>query len=259
MDGDPNTTTRIGLLRNTVLRYRERYGDVEEFRPIEKLDRAITAKRARLAQLEDMAADLKAEIVAIETEISGIEKGIEALIGDAVPAVERRFGEAWSPTPVYAYRLWAWKDGQVHGVRERWSATHMRATCEGTTSGIEIPHSDGRCGRLGCGIYASKDAHALLTEFAPALRSGFIVGLVALTGKLVEHERGYRAEEARVEAVVAVDRMQAEFVTDRSRLDAVFDGAALDREVAEALNRDDLFTTIVDFLTDQEGKRNPWT
>ncbi len=176
-----------------------------------------------------------------------------------MPAVERRFGQAWSPTPVYGYRLWAWKDGQVHGVRERWTAPRLQATCEGNGSRIEVPHSDGRCGRLGCGVYASKDAHALLTEFAPALRSGFIVGLVALTGKLVEHERGYRAEEAEVEAMVAVDRMHAEFIAERVRIDAVFAGAGLDDTVAVPLESDVLPTKIAHFLTEQERNRNPWT
>jgi hypothetical protein len=252
-------TTRVGKLRGKVNRYRDRYGDLEEFKPLERLDHAIAARRARLEQLRRMAAEIEADIKAVETELAGIERGVEALLGEVLPRIKRQYAEAWSPTPVLGYRLWAWSNGELHGVRTHWKQPELTATCQTTLVRSEIPHSDGSCGRLGCGIYAAKSVRRLLTEFAPALRSAFAVGLVALSGKVVEHEHGYRGAGATVVALAAVDSMRAEFTADAKRLHRIFDGEGLPTDTQRLPDRRSLFEAIVEYLTEQERNQNPWT
>ncbi len=259
MSNADDLTTRVGKLRGRVNQFRDRYGDLPEFEPLERLDHAIAARRARLSHLRGIAAEIDADIKVVETELSGIERGIEALLGDVLPRVERQFQEAWSPTPVLGYRIWAWSNGELHGVRTRWETPTLEATCETTRSRVEIPHSDGRCGRLGCGIYAAKDVHRLLDEFAPALRSSFAVGLVALSGKVVEHEHGYRGASATVVALVAVDSMRAELAADPEHLREVFAGGRLTESSVSLPDRPALFNVIVEYLTEQERRQDPWT
>ena len=252
-------TTRVGRLRGRVNRYKDRYGDLAELEPLERLDNAISARRARLIHLRRMATELDREIAAVESEVAGIERGIEALLGEVLPRIERQFDEAWSPTPVLGYRIWAWGGGEMHGVRSRWTTPTLRATCETTASGNEVPHTDGRCGRLGCGIYAAKQSQRLLTEFAPALGSSFAVGLIGLSGKVVEHEHGYRGASAEVLALVAVDRMRAEFTADPERLARLFDGAPMDPAPEPMRDRAVLFEAVVGYLEEQERMQSPWT
>lgn len=259
MSDTEDLTTRVGKLRGKINRYRDRYGDLEEFKPLERLDHAIAVRRARLDQLRKMAAEINSEIKAVETEVAGIERGVEALIGEVLPGIEGRYAEAWSPTPVLGYRIWAWNNGELHGVRTHWTEPRLTATCGTTHDGMEVPHSDGRCGRLGCGIYAAKKAGLLLSEFAPALRSSFAVGLIGLEGKVVEHERGYRGAAATVVALVAVDRMKAEFTTDPQRLDLLFGGAPIEESSRTLPDRPSLFEAIVEYLNEQEREHNPWT
>jgi hypothetical protein len=86
-----------------------------------------------------------------------------------------------------------------------------------------VPHSDGRCGRLGCGVYALKEA-AMLTGPArgAAARPGVVLGAVALTGKVVEHELGYRAQYARAIAAGALWRTRMVVSGDPAWIDRLF-------------------------------------
>ncbi len=259
MSDADDLTTRVGILRGVVNSYRDRYGDLDELEPLERLDHAVAARRARLRQLHKMADEIDAEIKTVATEVTGIEKGIEALLGELLPRIERQFDEAWSPTPVLGFRLWALSNNAFHGVRTQWETPELAASCKTTRIRAEIPHSDGRCGRLGCGIYAAKSVHKLLEEFAPALSSSFAVGLVGLSGKVVEHEHGYRGAGASVVAVVAVDSMRTECTADPDRLRALFAGSGVAQDARVLPDRPSLFETIVRYLTDQERSQNPWT
>ena len=49
-----------------------------------------------------------------------------------------------------------------------------------------------------------KELDPLLTQHLNAKSHGYVVGLVALTGKVVEHEHGFRAERAEIVALAAV-------------------------------------------------------
>ena len=252
-------TTRVGRLRHKAHEYRDRYGDIADLEPLERLDYGIVTRTARIKQLQAIADEVNAEIRGFELEIEGIQRGIEALLGDVLIRIERQFEEAWSPTPVLGYRIWAMSDNGLHGVRTRWREPSMRAECGATADRDGIPHSDGRCGRLGCGIYAAKSATRLLDEFAPALRSTFAVGLIALSGKVVEHEHGYRGAEATVIALVAVDRMRAVFSSEPAILKSVFSAGGIGTAEPTLPSRAALFEATVTYLSEEERKQNPWT
>lgn len=259
MNETEDLSTRVGKLRGEASRYRERYGDLDELRPLERLDNAIAARRSRLKHLREIGAEIAAEITAVEVEVAGIERGIEALLGDVLPRVARQFDEAWSPSPVLGYRLWAVGNNEYHGVRTHWAAPELTATCDSSRLPTEIPHSDGRCGRLGCGIYAAKDVGRLLSEFAPALRSNFAVGLIAMTGKVVEHQYGYRGATASVVALVTVDSLQAEFTSESDQLEDLFGGDGIHPTSKKLADRSLLFDAIVEYLTEHERALDPWT
>lgn len=256
---DRPAPNRVHGLRQRARLYRERYGRIEALEPLDRLDHSLATRVARIEQLRRMADEIDAEIKAFELEIAGIERGIEAMLGTVLPEIAARFDEAWSPTPITGYRLWAMREGKFHGVRTHWPSSRMSAECETTGNGDDIPHSDGRCGRLGCGIYAAKQASSLLEEFAPALNSSFAAGLVGLEGKVVEHERGYRGANATVLALAAIDDMHAELTADPDRIEALFDGAPIRPGTTRLPDRRSLFEAIVSYLSTEEKERNPWT
>jgi hypothetical protein len=65
--------------------------------------------------------------------------------------------------PVTGYRLWTLRPDGLYGAKQHWSTASLDATCLIYGAGGEIPHTDGRCGRLGCGVYAAKHLEPLLS------------------------------------------------------------------------------------------------
>ena len=181
----------------------------DEATTIDRMRRRIAAQRLRLERLEHEVAAMLGEIARQEEEIAGREKALALLLGTVVTRLERAHADAWSPVPVLGYRLWAMHNGSLHGARTVWSEPTFSATCAGDPTGV--PHSDGRCGRLGCGVYASKELAPLLEMHVAPQSNSYVAALVALSGKVVEHRRGYRAQTAGVVAVCAVwpDRVLA--------------------------------------------------
>jgi hypothetical protein len=174
----------------------------DETATIDRMRKRIAAQRIRLERLEHEAAALLAEIARHEEEIAGREKALALLLGTVVTRWDRAHAPAWSPVPVLGYRLWAMHEGALHGARSVWRKPSFSATCAGDPT--EVPHSDGKCGRLGCGVYATKEVAPLLEMHVTAESHSYVAAVVALTGKVVEHERGYRAQTADVVAVYAV-------------------------------------------------------
>lgn len=100
----------------------------------------------------------------------------------------------WSPTPILGFRIWD-VDTRLQGARKPWTTPTHDAECLRRGAGRhddEVPHSDGSCGKPPCGVYATKDPDALLDYWGP----GRAIGLVELSGKVVEHDFGYRARKA---------------------------------------------------------------
>ncbi len=174
----------------------------DEVATIDRMRKRIAAQRIRLERLEHEVAALLADIGRHEEEIAGREKALALLLGTVVTRLERAHADAWSPVPVLGYRLWAMHEGALHGARTVWREAGFSATCAGDPA--DVPHSDGRCGRLGCGVYATKELAPLLQMHVTPESHSYVAAVVALSGKVVEHERGYRAQTARVVAAYAV-------------------------------------------------------
>jgi len=101
----------------------------------------------------------------------------------------------WSPTPILGFRAWG-LGSRLEGARRPWTTPTYEAGC--VSRGTErfdgaVPHTDGSCGKPPCGIYATKAPKPLLDEFG-GYRMAY--GVVALSGKVVEHDHGYRAQRA---------------------------------------------------------------
>jgi hypothetical protein len=98
---------------------------------------------------------------------------------------------------IYAVRGWdvrsTWFRTRLHGVVKPWKRGEIKAKCK-------FFHESNRSPGFGCrcGIYAYKDARSWEMgdySYMP------IWGIVELSGKAIEHTRGYRAEKAKVVAV----------------------------------------------------------
>jgi hypothetical protein len=117
--------------------------------------------------------------------------------------------EFWSPRPVLGFRMWELR-GRLQGAWQAWDGPYREARCvsrRAERDDGEVPHTDGRCGEPPCGIYAFKEPSQLLAAFGlPEGSRRNVYGLVALSGKVVEHERGYRAQRATVVAAAAAGR-----------------------------------------------------
>ncbi|MBN2114409.1 MAG: hypothetical protein JW785_09820 [Acidimicrobiia bacterium] len=147
--------------------------------------------------------------------------------------------EFWSPTPVLGFRTWDLRD-RIYGAYRAWDRPEYEAICLSPRTGrdySEVPHSDGRCGSPPCGLYCFKEPEQLLAAFGlPTGTSRAVVGLVALSGKVVEHERGYRAKRAKVLAAAVVGGGRVVRVDGAGRLEALF--ARPQETVAEIIASD---------------------
>lgn len=89
----------------------------------------------------------------------------------------------WSPTAVVGWRGWTWSNGALHGMWLEWPTPSLTAGCR---HGCEKPPR----WSCTCGIYATMDRNHVT--------HGNVLGEVELTGRVVEHEHGYRAQHARI-------------------------------------------------------------
>lgn len=223
----------------------------DEAPSIVRMQRTIASQQVRLERLEHEAAAVLAEIARLEDEVHGREQALAMLLGHVVGRMERMHRDAWSPTPIVGYRLWAMRNGELHGARRHWTQPAFAAMC--ATHGEGAPHADERCGRLGCGVYATKELEPLLAMHVQPESHSYVAAAVALTGRVVEHERGYRAAAARVTAAFAVwpDRVLA--TTDGFRLAALFSGCdRIPSAWCEPWHGDSPFPHLIDYLTNQE-------
>jgi hypothetical protein len=95
--------------------------------------------------------------------------------------------EFWSPDEIVGWRVWSWTGKVLKGSFEHnWASSSMGADCVvcADPPGWDCP----------CGIYAMKDRRSL----SPSRPGSTIVGKVALSGRVVEHEGGYRSSHARM-------------------------------------------------------------
>lgn len=237
--------------------YQQRYGDIGTPESI-KAGSALAARERRMRWLYEERTRIDSELASLQAELGRIERWVAFCLEDAIEQAQRRHGEAWSPYPVLGYRVWAIGPDGFHGVKIPWSGPSMTATCLRAAGGDEIPHTDGRCGRLGCGIYVAKEVAPLYEEFGVRGRGDVALGLVALTGKVVEHDRGYRGARADVVALGASLENHVFLTADRGRLEEVFASPSLLKHGRIEEDADRRLVEMEMFVTGAETKEKQW-
>lgn len=114
-------------------------------------------------------------------------------------------GEFWSPAPIIGWRVWQWDGITLRGVMQPWLSPAFVATCEMC---VEVPgwsHT--------CGVYAVMDRHDI--QFVGALSAIEVVGRVELSGLVIEHDTGYRAEKARIVELFATSKEMVDALAAR--------------------------------------------
>lgn len=245
--------------------YRQRYRIEDRLGPLHGLEKSISRRRVRSAGLsrtiEALEAELtraRSELRVIETEIEGSRAAGALLISEIIDRVREEKGEAWSPTPIRGFRVWRIEDGSVMGNQVHWTETSLSSVCLRDVPGDDVPHSVERCGPPACGIYAVKHLSMLPEEVAAGRIKRSIVGVVALSGKVIEHELGYRAEHARVVAAVANDAGRILITDDPEHLDALFHDPLHVLSRRGKRNRSDE-STVGEFLESSRKKEEQWT
>ena len=142
-----------------------------------------------------------------------------------------RPGYWWSPQPVLGFRIWELLGGHLTGVRLPWFAPELSAVCLHKRGSEQhpVPHDVRACGRPPCGIYALKDVERIREGMCHVLGRGRTVaaaGVVEMSGRVIEHSGGYRAEHARVVALVVFTASggwtQLDWFEDPKTLTALF-------------------------------------
>jgi len=250
---------RLGRLRRTAAAYQERYGSLPGMDAITGTASAIATRRRRLERLQREAAEVQAEIAATEVELARLDEWVVFCLQESIERAQREHAEGWSPRPVLGFRLWRVADDALYGVRLPWTRPGMIATCLKGKGDTEIPHSDGRCGRLGCGVYVAKEIDPLLVGFGVAELGDVALGLVALGGKVVEHDGGYRGATAEVIALAATRGARRLFTADPVEIARVFAEPAAIESGEPCPDRARLLDEMSSYIAGQARKAAQWT
>lgn len=124
----------------------------------------------------------------------------------------------------------------------------VTARCRATGTGQEAHPCPSPSGQFhsgkGCGLYAYHDMEDLSWDFpldgvmvTTNTKSDIVWGRVLLWGHVFEHERGYRAEHARIESLVKVEGLGSSRVNDRLEEIALFYGVPLEHVGKEAVEK----------------------
>jgi len=251
-----------------------------------RLERRLDTTLARISEISSEIDEIGARAQQIESEIVSAQQTLVAVLRQSVDNTEEKIRAAkraraqrraaflsmmasfdetpmWSPFAVMGYRVWEIRSHGLHGARHRWKTPRMDATCD--IDG-ELPHTDGRCATVafGCGIYAAKSSWTLMKEYVGTETSGFAVGLVGMEGKVVEHERGYRAASATALALAIPEGNTVRFIDDPAEIETAFGRPHLIHLLGTVHSPDDgtmetVRDGIHDYLENQERRRATWT
>jgi hypothetical protein len=232
-----------------------RYG-VRETRPeLDRIEVAMNRRRFKIKHLRSRITEIEEQLRWLQNELEGYDKGLALILREAIDELREGHPDTWSPFPVLGYRMWVADDSGFSGVRRVWASSTMEATCLTTGDDDEVPHTDGRCGFPPCGVYAMKDARELLTERPPHTNGTVVVGLIGMSGKVVEHRRGYRAAKATVLALVLLGDTPAG-IADPAEIDALFQDPSHPARSAPLVGAPT--ESAITFLEDQ-ARRLTWT
>lgn len=222
--------------------YRQRYRIDDRLAPLDSLEKSLNRRRLRAAalkrrleELEILLVEVRGELRAVQSEIEGSRRTGALLIEEILDRVQIEMGEAWSPRPVMGYRVWRIEDNRVLGNQVHWASPTMVSACLRGNPGDDLPHSVDRCGPPACGIYAVKDLDMFPASLAGGAIHNSVVGVVAMFGKVVEHEEGYRSQRATAVAVSANDGRHQLMTTDPDLIEDLFDDPAAALGEAEPL------------------------
>ncbi len=232
-----------------------RYGQVEGLEDVIRIEAARKRHQFALDRLNEELDDLLVRRRVTLDSLDHLARLERAVIRQAIDSERERRGEAWSPIPILAFRAWTVEGGRLRGAVEPWAGLSMEATCRTTGGSHEVPHTDGRCGLPACGIYALKRAEAIgrVTGWSTA---HLALGLVALTGKVVEHEHGYRAQRAEILALAVQHPDGIRCVSHPVDLWPILDGAGPTQNVFGA---NDPYADMCGWLESQKSKEESWT
>lgn len=238
--------------------YRRRYGSSAGLPEVTSLAVGIKRRRAQIAAAEIEVARLLERIERLGEEVGRMEAASELEVSRAILSIQQRHGEVWSPTPVVGFRAWAVCPDGLQGARAMWTSPTFEATCStpfGPKTDLEVPHTDGRCGSPPCGIYATHEIEALLASGLTDNLPDFAVGTVDLSGKVVEHEHGYRAKTATISSILAFCHDKAYFTAEPAAITDLI--AAPTATVGRlGLPTDENRKTVA---IERYGRRPPWT
>jgi hypothetical protein len=258
MEPKLDRTKRLAELRRSLRKYRDRYGEVPDLIDVSKANSALSIRQRRLNRLREEEERITQQIQSMLSEMRRIERWLEFCLEDAIERTKREQAEAWSPCPIMGYRLWWIEEGRLCGVKLPWKTPTLTATCLRRGDLGEIPHSDGSCGRLGCGVYAAKTVDPLYRDFNVWDLDDFAIGLVALTGKVVEHDDGYRAAAATVVALGA--RLDGRMLLTNipGMIEDVFADSSMIRMGNRIESRTQSLIEIEMYLTEEARRAEQW-
>jgi len=239
---------------------RDRYGDEPHPQdlPVERLTIRQNRLRSRLEVVDDQLAELTAERRRLVEEDARIELMRTTLVDDVAERIRRRHNEGWSPTPVTGYRVWAVVENRLQGATGHvWESARIDAECDRSRANRDLPHTDSHCSRFGhgCGIYAAKDPTRLEEG-----QSSWVLGVVHLSGKVVEHDHGYRAARAGVKAVAAQAEGRLLATCDSALISDLFtDPIATIRRSGRVIEAVLHGTALLEVIEDLEREMERWT
>jgi hypothetical protein len=229
---------RVTALWAQLATYRQRYDIEDRIGTIRSLERSMARRemslRGRTVRLKELEHQIKEErraIKALESELEGSRRAGALLIEEILDEVRIENGEAWSPVPVRGFRAWRVADNRLHGSQSPWTSATYEATCLRSVPNDDIPHSEQICGPPACGIYATKTMEKYPTSITGALAEDHAFGVVAMTGKVVEHSGGYRSECANVVALAVRSDRRWLVTAKPDEIEAIFQDP--ERAIAE--------------------------
>lgn len=254
----------IHRLNHEWERLRLKYGIADSPPELDRLLLKSRRKRARLRDLRVRLAAIQTELEVLETEVAGTDKTLRYFLSDVISRVKVDHGHAWSPVPMMGFRMWTLKDDAFHGYRVRWQHRSMTALCGLTNVNEDVPHTDGQCSDPPCGVYAAKDVDRLIETHSILEVDRMAVGLVAMTGKVVEHEHGWRAQEVTVLALAFVRGGKVLTADDPDEIELLFQGIGLSEDwnhtpvAGPAMERESIREAIASYMKEQERKKTTW-
>lgn len=188
--------------------YRQRYQIEDRLGPIQSLEKSLARRQSRraalnrrIAELEQALGEALGELRAVDAEITGARVAGALLIAQVLDEVREEMGETWSPAPVRGFRVWRIDDNVVKGSQVAWPTPSLSSVCLRQLPGEDLPHPMSSCGPPACGIYAVKDLDRFPTDVGDGMMDRSILGVVGLTGKVIEHRDGYRGQHGTVMAM----------------------------------------------------------